>query len=92
MLMQIPLPIVIAKEDKWFVAICPILDVATQGKTEEEAKEMMADLINDYFRDPDTVKPKMTTIMSISLTNVPVNVPEGVMYGKAQTALAAKSY
>ena len=90
--MQIPLPIVIAKEDKWFVASCPVLGIATQGKTEDEVKEMMADLINDYFKDPDTLKPKIATIMSVSLTNIPVNVPEGVFYGKAPAALTAKSY
>lgn len=50
--MELPLPIVISKEGKWFVASCPILDIATQGKTEEEVKEMMQDLINDYFKDP----------------------------------------
>lgn len=53
------------------------MDVATQGKT-EEVKENMKDLINDYFKDADTPKPKITTIMSVSLTNIPVDVPEGV--------------
>jgi predicted RNase H-like HicB family nuclease len=38
MALQIPLPIVIARENKWYVASCPILDIATQGKTEKEAK------------------------------------------------------
>ncbi len=90
--MQVPLPIVIAKEDKWFIASCPVLDIATQGKTEDEAKEMMGDLINEYFKDPDTPKPKITTIMSVSLTNIPVNVPESVMYGKAAPAITAKSH
>lgn len=47
------------REDGWFVAECPILDIATQGKTEEETKENMEDLINEYFRDPDTPKPKL---------------------------------
>lgn len=53
--MNVPLPIIIAKEDKWFVASCPVLDVATQGKTEKEVKENMKDLIKDYFKDPDTL-------------------------------------
>jgi len=51
---KIPLPILIAKEGKWFVASCPILDIATQGKTEKEAKENMTELINEYLNDPDT--------------------------------------
>jgi len=54
MKMQVPLPVVISKEGKWFVASCPVLDIATQGKTEKEVRENMEDLINDYFNDPDT--------------------------------------
>jgi len=38
-------PVLISKEGKWFVACCPILDIATQGRTEEEVKENMVDLI-----------------------------------------------
>ena len=56
--MKVPLPIVIAKEGKWFVAACPVLDIATQGRTEKEVKEMMVGLISDYFKDPDTAKPR----------------------------------
>ena len=87
--MQIPLPVVIVKEGKWFVASCPLLDIATQGKTEEEVKEMMEDLINDYFRDPDTPKPKIKTIMSVSLTNIPVNIPEGVLHYETSSSASA---
>ena len=87
--MQIPLPVVIVKEGKWFVASCPVLDIATQGKTEEEVKEMMEDLINDYFRDPDTPKPKMKTIMSVSLTNISVNIPEGVLHSETSPSASA---
>jgi predicted RNase H-like HicB family nuclease len=85
MAIKIPLPVVIAKEGKWFVATCPVLDIATQGKTEKEVKEMMEDLINEYFKDPDTPKPEIKTIMSVSLTNIPVNIPEGVLHRKAST-------
>ncbi len=45
--MEVPLPVVISMEGKWFVASCPVLDIATQGETGEEVKEMMEDLIND---------------------------------------------
>ena len=91
MTIQVPLPILITKENKWFVASCPILDIATQGKTEKEVKENMADLINDYLNDPDTPKPSMEDLMSLSLTNIPVTVPEGVLNRKASTTVKAKS-
>ena len=50
-------PILISKEGGWFVASCPMLDIATQGRTEEEVKENMADLIEEYMDDSDTPKP-----------------------------------
>ena len=42
------------KENEWFVASCPPLGIATQGKTEEEIKENMNDLIDEYLQDPCT--------------------------------------
>jgi len=90
MSVQVPLPILITKENKWFVASCLILDIATQGKTEKEVKENMADLISEYLSDPDTTKPSLEDLMSLSLTNIPVKIPEGVLRGKASTTAAAK--
>jgi len=90
MSIQVPLPILITKENKWFVASCPILDIATQGKTEKEVKENMTALINDYFSDPDTQKPSMEDLMFLSLTNIPVKIPEGVIHSKASTTATAK--
>jgi predicted RNase H-like HicB family nuclease len=90
MSIQVPLPVIIAKENKWYVASCPTLDIATQGKTEKEVKENMADLINDYLKDPDTPKPTMEDLMSVSLANIPVKVPEGVIHRKTPTTITAK--
>ena len=50
----ISFPVLITKEEKWFVASCPMLDIATQGRTEEEVKENMVDLIEEYMGDLDT--------------------------------------
>jgi predicted RNase H-like HicB family nuclease len=91
MTVPMPLPILIAKEGKWFVASCPVLDIATQGKSEKEVKENMAELINEYLTDPDTRKPSLEDLMSISIANVPVNVPEGVLRRKTSTAATKKS-
>ena len=54
---ELSLPIIIMKEGRWFVASCPTLDIATQGETEEEVKENMEDLIDEYLNDDDTQKP-----------------------------------
>ena len=72
----ISFPVLISKEGKWFVASCPMLDIATQGRTEEEVKENMVDLIEEYMGDPDTQKPDWETIMStsVTMTSVPVKI------------------
>lgn len=57
---QITLPIVVMREGDWYVASCPQLDIATQGKTEQEVKENMEDLIDEYLNDKDTQKPEKT--------------------------------
>lgn len=82
----IPLPVVISREGKWFVASCPILNVATQGRDEKEVRENITDLIEEYFQDPDTHKPSIKSMMSayISVINVPVKI--GVPHGKASAA------
>ena len=87
-----PLPILITKEKKWFVASCPFLDIATQGKTEKEVKENMADLMSEYLSDPDTAKPSLEDLMSLTLTSIPVKIPEGVLCSKASTATTAKGH
>ena len=88
---KIPLPILVTKEGKWFVASCPILDIATQGKTEKEVKENMAELASEYLCDPDTAKPSLDDLMSVSLSNIPVKIPQSVINGQTQTITSAKS-
>ena len=63
-----PFPIFVTKEDRWFVAECPVLDIASQGKTEAEAKKMIKDLIKQYLKDPDNPKEKIKEIMSSSIS------------------------
>ena len=92
MSVRIPFPVVITRENKWFVAACPILDIATQGKTEEEVRENISDLIVQYLKDPDTPKPNLEQLQSVSLSNVTVLVPEGVLHRKTSTIAATQSH
>ena len=57
----VPLSVVITKEGKWFVAACPVLDIATQGKDEKEVIENMKDLVEEYFEDPGELWPSPQT-------------------------------
>lgn len=80
---EVSLSVVISREGKWFVASCPLLDIATQGKTEKEVKENMRELIEEYFNDPDTKKPPIKTMMSASVSLVDIPVELEVYNGKA---------
>lgn len=81
-LFSLPFPVLITTEGKWFVAECPLLHIATQGKTEKEAKENIQDLIEEYLDDPDTPKKHLKDITSISLSYIPVSVPPKLLHGK----------
>ncbi len=80
----IRIPVFITRHGKWFVATAPQLDLVTKGETFEEAKENMKDLLSEYFKDPDTVKPNTEDLMVFDIAFIPVSVPEGVSHSKAQ--------
>ncbi len=72
---RISFPIVIMKEGEWYVASCPQLDIATQGKTEQEVKENMEDLIDEYLNDEDTIKPEIEAEL-LSLSFIHTKLPK----------------
>lgn len=48
----------ISREDDWFIAQCLEVDVASQGKTEEEALENLTEALELYFEPPQpSLKP-----------------------------------
>lgn len=49
---------VIEKEDDWYVSHCPELDVASQGKSVEEALKNLKEAVELYLEDED-VKQKL---------------------------------
>lgn len=80
---HLPFLVVITMEGKWYVAECPVLHIATQGKTEKEAKENMLDLIEEYIEDPDTPKDHLMKITTTTISYISVPVSKEIMYGKA---------
>lgn len=40
---------IIEKESDWYVSLCPELDIASQGKTVEEAKANLTEAIELFF-------------------------------------------
>ncbi|MBI5226586.1 type II toxin-antitoxin system HicB family antitoxin [Candidatus Micrarchaeota archaeon] len=57
---------VIEKEDGWYVALCPELDVASQGKSIEDALENLREAVGLYLDDED---------VKAMLKNKPVSNP-----------------
>jgi predicted RNase H-like HicB family nuclease len=52
--MRLPkLTAVIEKEGRWFVAICPELGVASQGRTLDEAEEMIREAVELLLEEAD---------------------------------------
>lgn len=45
--------VVIEHEDQWYVAFCPELDIASQGKTIEEARANLKEAIELYLKHAD---------------------------------------
>ncbi len=46
---------IINKEGDWYVSWCPELDVASQGKTVEEAVSNLKEAVELYLEDEDAV-------------------------------------
>ncbi len=63
---KIPLPAIISREGKWFVAWCPVLDIASQGKTYEEAVSNLQEAVDLYAEDKDAKKIKVVSEVSIT--------------------------
>ena len=40
---------IIEREDDWYIALCPELDVASQGKTIEEARDNLVEAVELFF-------------------------------------------
>lgn len=67
---SVPLPVIITREGKWFVAWNPTLDVASQGKTHDEAVKNLREAIELYLEDPDAKKLDLTQNFEVSITTL----------------------
>ena len=51
------------KEDDWFIAQCAQVDVASQGRSEEEALSNLREALELYFEPPTvTIVPKVASV------------------------------
>jgi len=55
--MKRPFPATVWREGKWFVSQCLEVDVASQGRTEEEALENLKEALELHFEPPRASRP-----------------------------------
>jgi len=54
---------VVWREGKWFIAQCLEVDVASQGRTEEEALSNLREALELFFEEPrSTFEPKLMKV------------------------------
>jgi predicted RNase H-like HicB family nuclease len=77
--MNMKLSAIVQKEGKWYVSLCPEVDIASQGKTVEEAILNLREAVEMYLEDEDVTLPETTPIVTMF----------EVSYGKASNTISA---
>ena len=65
---------IIEREGDWFVALCPELDVASQGKTVEEARTNLIEAIELFFEAADASEIESRLHTEVFVTRMEVAV------------------
>ena len=64
---------VVRREDGLYVALCPEFDVASQGKSVEEALSNLKEALELYLKDEDVEKPAETEAPIVTIVKVDVS-------------------
>jgi len=75
---------VVTREGKWYVASCPELEIASQGKTVELALKNLGEAIELYLKDEDAKVPDVDyrPMLILSSTEVgSLRSPHNGQYG-----------
>ena len=64
---------VVRREDGLYVALCPEFDVASQGKSVEEALRNLKEALELYLDDVDVEKPSKTEAPIVTIVKVDVS-------------------
>lgn len=65
--MSIKYNVMIQKEEEWYVAKCLDNNVASQGKTIEEALKNLREALELYIQNEEIVKPKETYLTTLEV-------------------------
>ena len=65
---------IIEREDNGYVALCPELDIASQGQTIEEARRNLVEALELFFETADPEEVRQRTRGEIYITPIEVHV------------------
>ena len=65
--MSIKYNVIVQKEENWYVAKCLDNNIASQGKTIEEAMKNLKEALELYMQDEEPVKPKEIYITTLEV-------------------------
>ncbi|HUI05824.1 MAG TPA: type II toxin-antitoxin system HicB family antitoxin [Verrucomicrobiae bacterium] len=65
---------IIQQEGKWFVALCPELDVGSQGKTVEEARQNLTEAVELFLEEASAAEVRERLHKTTYVTQVEVAV------------------
>lgn len=66
--MSIKYNVIIQKEDDWYVAKCIDNNVASQGKSIEEALKNLKEAIELYYEDEEPIIPKQLLVTTLEVS------------------------
>lgn len=66
--MSIKYNVIIQKEDDWYIAKCIDNNVASQGKSIEEALKNLKEAIELYYEDEEPVIPKQLLVTTLEVS------------------------
>jgi len=66
---------VVWREAELYVALCPELDVASQGRSVEEALSNLKEALELYFEDEDVMRPSEAEAPFVTIVKVRVSGP-----------------
>jgi predicted RNase H-like HicB family nuclease len=64
---------IIEREDDWYVALCPELDIASQGKTIEEARDNLIEALELFFETASPSEIEDRTHTEVYVTRLEVS-------------------
>ncbi|RLI54331.1 MAG: type II toxin-antitoxin system HicB family antitoxin [Candidatus Thorarchaeota archaeon] len=66
--------VISSREEKYYVALAPDVDIASQGETIEEATANLKEALELYFEDGDAIRPPHSGRPIITLIEASLNM------------------